>query len=291
MKYAFIEAEREGHEVSLLCRLLGVPVQGFYQWRNRGESRRAADERRLVARIRVAHAESKRRYGSPRIHEDLVESGESCGKHRVARLMRLHGIRAKAAKKFRVTTDSTHGKPVAPNLLKRNFSVSAPNRAWVSDITYVWTDEGWMYLAVFIDLYSRMVVGWALSTRLSAGLVLDAYERALVKRRPAPGLMVHTDQGCQYASEVFRSKLSQTGAVLSMSRRGDCWDNAVAESFFHSFKVEAIYGERFESRRRLEMEVFDYIERFYNRRRRHSFVGGHSPVLFEKKMGQVEIAA
>ena len=205
--------------------------------------------------------------------------------------MRTDRLRARGARKYRATTDSTHGKPTAPNLLDRQFTAAAPNKAWVGDITYLWTREGWMYLAVFIDLYSRMVVGWKLGTRLTADLVTGAFERARLRRRPAPGLLVHTDQGSQYVSDSFAKALQSVSARLSMSRRGNCWDNAVAESFFHSLKVEAIHGSDIQTRREMEQEVFDYVERFYNARRRHSSIGYRSPKVFEQQQQQPESLA
>lgn len=236
---------------------------------------------KLSAKIRVIHAESRARYGSPRIHDELSDQGIHCGRKRVERLMRQEKLKAKAGRKFKVTTDSLHSQPVAPDLLKREFSASAPNKVWVGDITYLWTAEGWQYLAVFIDLYSRMVVGWALETRLQASLVTLAFARAVARRRPQPGLIVHTDQGTQYASGAFRRVLRDAKAQQSMGSRGDCYDNAVAESFFHSFKIEAIYDSDIETRREMEYEVFDYIERFYNKKRKHSAIGLRSPEQFE----------
>lgn len=197
--------------------------------------------------------------------------------------MRQEGLRAKAAKRFRITTDSSHGRPLAPDLVRRNFAAPAPNRVWVGDITYLWTDEGWMYLAVFLDLYSRMVVGWALQRTMDVSLVKAAFTRACARRRPSPGLIVHTDRGAQYASEPFREALRSVGARQSMGGLGCCWDNAVAESFFHSFKIEAIHGNRFETRKKMEYEVFDYIERFYNKKRRHSTIGRVSPFEYEQE--------
>jgi transposase InsO family protein len=235
----------------------------------------------MSAKIRVIHAESKEAYGSPRIHRELLEQGIQCGKNRVARLMRQESLRAKAARKFRVTTDSAHERLVAPDLVQRNFSAKAPNKVWVGDITYLWTTEGWLYLAVFIDLYSRMVVGWSIGTRLHASLVTLALARAVARRRPEPGFIVHTDQGSQYASEAFKQALQDANARQSMGSRGDCYDNAVAESFFHSFKVEAVYGSDIETRREMEVEVFNYIEHFYNRKRKHSAIGLRSPEQFE----------
>ena len=281
MKYAYISTERRTFPVAALCRVLSVHEQGYYAWRRRPVGKRGAANERLRSEIRMVFAEARQRYGSPRVTAELRERGVGCGRHRVARLMRRDGHRAKAARKYRVTTDSSHGKPVAGNVLDRQFEVAVPNRLWAGDITYVATREGWMYLAVFIDLYSRMVVGWKLGTRLTAELVTGAFERAAARRRPAPGLLVHTDQGSQYASEDFARVLRRHGATLSMSRKGNCWDNAVAESFFHSLKVEAIHGNDFQTRREVEREVFDYIERFYNRKRRHSAIGLRSPECFE----------
>lgn len=236
----------------------------------------------LTAKIRVIYAESKARYGSPRVHDELRDCGIFCAKKRVQRLMRQEGLRAKASKKFKVTTDSSHLKPVAPDLLQRNFKVSAPNKVWVGDITYLWTPEGWQYLSVFIDLYSRKIVGWAMSRRLKASLVTVAFDRAVARRQPEPGLIVHTDQGAQYASDAFRLLLKKNLARQSMGTRGDCYDNAVAESFFHSFKIEAIHGSDIETGREMEYEVFDYIERFYNKKRKHSSIGFCSPEQFER---------
>jgi putative transposase len=245
----------------------------------------------LSAKIRVIHAESKSSYGSPRIHKELSEQGIRCGKKRVERLMRKQNVRAKAGRKFKVTTDSSHKKPVAPDLVQRNFTAMEKDTVWVGDITYLWTAEGWQYLAVFLDLYSRMVVGWALGTRLKASLATCALTRAVARRKPDAGLIVHTDQGSQYASDAFRNALKQIRARQSMGSRGDCYDNAVAESFFHSFKIEAIYGSDIETKREMEYEVFDYIERFYNKKRRHSSIGLRSPEQFEKEEDNKQKAA
>jgi putative transposase len=291
VKYAFIKVERLNHRVRTLCRVLGVTEQGYYAWSKRGPSKRKEDDERLSAEIRVLFADKKRRYGSPRLHDDLKARGRKVGKKRVERLMREEGLRAKAARKFRATTDSSHGKPPAPDLVKQNFSVTAPNRVWVGDITYLWTAEGWLYLAVFIDLFSRRVVGWSLGRRLDASLVMTAFTKACVRRRPPEGLIVHTDRGVQYTSEAFVAAVAGVRARQSMSRKGCCWDNAVAESFFHSLKVEAIYGSRFETRREMECEVFDYIERFYNQERRHSAIGRLTPLEFERKKMNRKAAA
>lgn len=269
MKYAFIQAQ-ERHSVALLCEVLGVSEQGYYQWRSRPESNHQRRDKELSAKIYELFGQKKQRYGSPRLHRELRAHGEICSRKRVARLMREQGLRAKGAHKFRATTNSHHNKPVAPNLLKRHFATPAPNQVWVSDITYLWTDEGWLYLAVFIDLYSRAVVGWQTAKRMDTSLTLSALERACARRRPERGLIIHSDRGTQYASETFRQALKKRGMVQSMSRKANCWDNSVAESFFRSLKVEAIYGEKFGTRRKMEYELFDYIEYFYNKERRHS---------------------
>ncbi len=263
------------------CRVLGVTSQGYYAWRKRPVSSRYEEDINLSAKIRVIHAESRSSYGSPRVHDELTDQGIRCGRKRVERLMQQEGLKAKAGRKFKVTTDSAHGKSIAPDLVQRNFTAPAPNQVWVGDITYLWTAEGWLYLAVFIDLHSRMVVGWALGTRLQASLVTLAFARAVARRRPQRGLIVHTDQGSQYASDAFSNLLKEVQARQSMGSRGDCYDNAVAESFFHSFKIEAIYGSDIVTRREMEYEVFDYIERFYNKKRKHSAIGLRSPEQFE----------
>jgi putative transposase len=272
----------DSYPVRVMCRVLEVAEQGYYAWRSRPESRRLRQNRELLDRVVVVFGEHRHRYGSPRVHKELVAQGRCCGRHRVARLMRQNGLRAKAARKFKVTTDSSHGKAPASNVLRREFNPAAPNRVWAGDITYLWTAEGWMYLAVFIDLYSRMVVGWALSKRLTADLVLLAFERALARRRPGPGLLVHTDRGSQYVAADFLQQLSDRQMVLSMSRKGNCWDNAVAESYFHSLKVELVHGERFHTRWQLEREVFEYIEIYFNRKRRHSTLDYMSPQEYER---------
>jgi transposase InsO family protein len=227
------------------------------------------------------HAELDRTYGSPRMHPELVARGFRCGRHRVARLMRAHGIRAKQARRFRATTDSAHGHRVTPNLLERQFAAPAPNRVWMGDVTYVATTEGWCYLAVLLDAFSRRVVGWALDRQLTAALPLAALARALAARRPGPGLVHHTDRGIEYACDAYQAVLAEHGLQGSMSRRGDCWDNAVVESFFHSLKVERLHERRYATREQLQQELEDYIERFYNRQRRHSTLGYLSPALFE----------
>lgn len=231
--------------------------------------------------IEDIHKSSRGTYGSPRILAELKGLGFRCSKSRIERLMKKHGIRAKTRKKFRVTTDSKHSHPVAPNVLARNFSPSAPNAAWGGDITYVWTKEGWLFLAVIIDLFSRQVVGWSMDERITRKLTLNALRMAVNRRNPGPGLVHHTDRGSQYASADYQRMLRVHKMICSMSRKGNCWDNAVVESFFHSLKTEMIYWEEFTTRDEARRKIFEWIEVFYNRYRRHSTLGNLSPVNFE----------
>jgi len=281
VRYRAILAAPSGLSIERRCELLGVSRSGLYAWIHRPVSRRAQVNAQLVSEMRRIHVEMDRTYGSPRMAPELTGRGWPCGRHRAARLMRAHGLRAKAARRFVVTTNSQHGYTVAPNLLARQFAVRAPNRVWMSDITYVFTADGWCYLAVVLDAYSRRVVGWAVSQQLDAHLVLAALHRALANRRPGPGLLHHSDRGIQYASAAYQDTLHRYGLRCSMSRRGDCYDNAVVESFFHSLKVERLHGCRLTGREAAVEELEDYIERFYNRQRRHSTLGHISPVLFE----------
>jgi transposase InsO family protein len=239
----------------------------------------------LLSQIRIAYGRNRGVYGSPRITEELRDQGYVCNEKRVARLMRESGIRAKTVRKFKVTTDSKHNLPVAPNLLDRQFTASRPNAVWVSDITYIWTSEGWLYLAGIVDLYSRQVVGWAMSRRIDGQLTLSALRQAIARRHPDRGLLHHSDQGRQYAAGDYRDLLADHGMVASMSRIGDCWDNAVMESFFGTLKTEMVYFEKFSSREEAKTKIFEYIEVFYNRQRRHSTLGQLSPAEFERKNG------
>ena len=250
--------------------------------------RRSRENRALVEKIRDIPKKNKRLrvYGSPRIHEELVELGYHCSENRVARLMRANGIKARQTRKFCVTTDSKHNNPVAHNVLDRKFDVGSPDRAWASDITYVWTREGWLYLAVVIDLFNRMVVGWSMGNRITQELTLSALRMALWKRKPGRGLLSHSDRGSQYTSKAYRKLLSDHGIVCSMSRKGNCWDNAVAESFFHTFKTELVYHEDYGTRAEAKSDIFDWIEVFYNRKRRHSSLGYLSPARFEAMMAK-----
>ncbi len=282
MKYACIREHHGEFPVRMMCRLLEVTASGFYAWLCRPESSRERQNRILGVEIRAIHRTSKRAYGSPRIHRDLRDNGRKCSRKRVAAIMRREGIVAKHARKFKHTTDSGHELPVAENLLNQKFSVEAPNTVWVSDITCIWTREGWLYLAMVLDLFSRRVVGWATSSRINQDLVIAAARAAIENRHPAPGLIFHSDRGSQYASKRFQALLKAHGIVSSMSGVGNCYDNAVAESFFHSLKVEWIYGEEFRTREEARRSLFEYIEVFYNGWRRHSTLGMVSPVRFEQ---------
>lgn len=254
---------------------------GYYRWKKQPQSKRQKDNEKILMEIRQSHKNSHKAYGSPRITLDLKANGIKCGKHRVARLMKKNGITGKAKKKFKATTNSKHDLPVANNLLKQNFTAQKPNTVWVSDITYIWTLEGWLYLAVILDLYSRQVVGWAMSDRLTSDFVITALHQAIGRRNPGSYCIFHSDRGVQYASADFRIVLNSHDFIQSMSRKGNCYDNAVAESFFHTLKIEHVYDHRYKTRTDAQQSIFNYIEIFYNRRRRHSTLGYRSPVSFE----------
>ena len=269
------------HGVQKMCRVIGASRSGYYRWKIQPQSKRQQENEKILIEIKESHKNSRRAYGSPRITVELQAKGMKCGENRVAMLMKIHGIVGKATKKFKATTNSKHALPVAENLLKQNFAAEKPNTAWVSDITYVWTSEGWLYLAVILDLFSRQVVGWAMSDRLTSGVVVKALYQAIGRRPPSSGCILHSDRGIQYASTDFRDVLSAYGFIQSMSRKGNCYDNAVAESFFHTLKTEHVYDYRYETRAEARQSIFDYIEMFYNRQRRHSALGYQSPVSFE----------
>lgn len=279
--YELVQSEKAEFPVGVLCEAVGVSRSAFYAWCRGTPSQRKLANERVLAEIRAIHVEHRARYGSPRMLDELRDRGHDVGKHRVARLMRENGVRARIRRRFRRTTDSGHKHPIAPNLLARQFTTSAPNQAWVGDITYVWTAEGWAYLAVLLDLYSRRVVGWALRKSLNRDLAVSTLEHALASRRPPPGLVHHTDRGCQYASGDYRRLLAKHGATCSMSAAGECWDNAVAESFFATLKKELVHGCAFETRSEAYDAISDYIENYYNAKRRHSAAGNQSPINFE----------
>ena len=282
MRFRFIVAEKAEHSVTLLCRCLRVTRGGFYAWQRRPESAHARDDRRLKVLVRVSFEESQQRYGSPRIHEDLLEQHEHVSRKRVVRLMREDGLVARLRKRYKLTTMSDHDQPVAANLLDRQFEAAAPNQRWVGDTTeFVIGGSGKLYLAAVLDLFSRFIVGWAVSAVNDRHLTIKALEMALKRRCPESGLLHHSDQGSTYASEDYQSVLDARGLVCSMSRRGNCYDNAVMESFFSTVKTEL--ADRFDTRGEATTELFEYIEVFYNQRRRHSTIGQLSPAAYERK--------
>jgi putative transposase len=281
MKYRAIRDHADRFPVRLMCRTLKASSAGYYAWRTRPESQRTKTNRRLLVDIRAFHERSDRTYGSPRITRDLREAGHPVSENRVARVMRANAVRAKTVKKWRATTNSKHALAVAVNTLDRQFAVNAPNRVWAGDISYLWTDEGWLYLAVVLDLYSRAVIGWAMGPRLTAPLARDALTMALWRRKPTTGLLHHSDRGVQYAAHDYQRVLGEHGITCSMSRKGNCWDNACVESFFRTLKVERVYHRRYRTREEAKQDVFQWIEVFYNRQRRHSTLGYRSPAEFE----------
>jgi putative transposase len=282
VRYQFIEGHRRQWPIRLMCRVLGVSTGGYYQWRRRPPSARQERREALAAEIKVIHEEAKARYGSPRIHAELVARGEPCCVNTVARLMRQLGVAAKTRRKFRCTTDSNHDRPVAENVVDRKFEPEAPNRVWTADITYIPTREGWLYLAAVEDLYSRQVVGWSMGERIDGRLVADALEMAVSRRLPGEGLVAHSDRGSQYASEHYRRILASHEITCSMSRRASCWDDAPMESSFASLKKELVHDEGYATREEARSSIFEYIEVFYNRVRRHSSLGYRSPVEYER---------
>jgi transposase InsO family protein len=279
-----MEQHRQEFAIAVMARVLRVSRSGFYAWRQPSRSGRRAQERRaLDERVKAAFEAHKGRYGAPRLTSELDEKGHRYDEKTIARSLRRQGLVARAAKRFKATTNSNHDLPVAPNLLNQDFATSRANEKWVQDITYCATEEGWLYLAVVIDLYSRQVVGWAMSDRMKATLVCDALTMALFRRGSPRGVIVHSDRGSQYCSRRFQRLIKNHGLLCSMSKRGDCYDNACAESFFHSFKIELTYGARYGTREQLRREVFQYIETYYNVVRRHSALGNISPVAFEAR--------
>jgi transposase InsO family protein len=281
VKYAWIDTHREEFELAPMCEALAVSVSGYQSWRRGGiANRKRLTDAQMLTLIRAIHAELKGAYGSPRITKELRDRGFPASKERVERLMRENDIRARHKRRYKATTDSKHSLPVAPNLLDREFSPAAPNQVWTADLTYIWTDEGWLYLAVVLDLFNREVVGWSIKPRMTTGIVIDALTMAWFRRHPAPGLIHHSDRGTQYASHAFQARLKEYGMVCSMSRKGNCWDNAPTESFFNSLKNERVHGTRYGTRAEAEANLFDYIEPFYNRRRKHSTLGYASPMKF-----------
>lgn len=279
MKFDFIAAEK-AFPVSTMCRVFGVTRQGYYAYLKRQTAKQPL-ELELQAQVKHAYAEGRGTYGSPRVVKALRKQGIPASKRRVERTMRALGLQGRKSRRFRTTTKANPAHPVAANLLDRNFTADRPNQRWVTDITYIWTDEGWCYLAAILDLFSRAVVGWALDTTLSTQLPLSALDMAVRRRVPGSSLLHHSDRGCQYTSQEYRQTLNDLGIDVSMSRKGNCWDNAVAESFFATIKTELVYDRRWATRLELRAAVFDYIEVFYNRQRLHSTLGYTSPIQFE----------
>jgi transposase InsO family protein len=283
MKFGFVDEHRRFWPVRVMCATLELSVSGYYAWRARTESRRAAANRALIEEIRGIHADSSGTYGSPRVHATLRRRGRRIGRSRVERLMRQAGLRGLAALPRRVrTTDSRHAYPIAPNRLGRNFAASRPGQVWLADLTYIATGEGWLYLAAVLDLHTRKIVGWSMRERLYTEIALEALNMAIERQRPAPGLIHHSDRGIQYAAEAYRSALARYGITPSMSGRGNCLDNAPMESFFHTLKIEWVHHRVYATRAEARRDLFHYIEAFYNPRRLHSALGYLSPAQAEK---------
>jgi transposase InsO family protein len=283
VKYAFVKEHSSQYRTSLLLSVLGASSSGYYTWLGREPSARAQANRVLTEKIAAFHKASRETYGSPRIHQDLVASGERVSVNRVARLMKRQGIQSKVARKFIVTTDSRNTRAPAPDRLQRAFRVERPNKAWVSDTTFIRTRQGWLYLAVVLELYSRQVIGWSMGNKNSSQLVEDALTMALWRRGEPRDIVVHSDQGSTYASGTYQRLLAQNALICSMGRRGECLDNAVAESFFGTLKNELVDHEDYRSRSEARQSVFEYIEVFYNQRRRHSTLGYLSPAEYERQ--------
>lgn len=290
-KYLFILAEKANHSVAALCRVLRVSTSAFYDWVARAPSERDRQDELLATHIRAIHAASRGTYGSPRVHAELRRQGFEVSRKRVIRLMQELGLRASRPRKWKRTTRSTPGAKAAPNHLRRDFAADAPNRVWSSDITYVWTWEGWLYVATIVDLFSRRVVGWAAADHMRVDLLLAAFDRAVLSRRPPPGLVFHSDRGSQYTSLSFQEALAEHGITASMSRRGDCFDNAVSESFFATYKNELIHLRSWPTRRAAIAATADFIETRYNTRRLHSTLGYRTPAEVELEYRQQQLAA
>ena len=281
MKYVFISDHREIFRVGRMCNILDVSRSGYYAWLNRPESLRKKQNGKLAAQIKVIHGQKHKIYGSPRIHRELKDKGISCSRNRVARIMKQEGIRAIVPRKFKATTDSKHNFSVAPNLLRQDFDIKEPNKVWLADITYIPTLEGWLYLAAVMDLGCRRIKGWSMSNRLTKELALDALKMAICNNPETKGIIHHSDRGSQYASLEYQKLLNNNGLICSMSRKGNCWDNAPMESFFHTLKTEWVYGLKYNTRQEAKASLFDYIEIFYNRQRRHSALLYMNPCQYE----------
>ncbi|MFC2084419.1 IS3 family transposase [Bacteroidota bacterium] len=280
-RYEFIKKRSNEFSTRVLCELMKVSKSSYYKYLRRKPSRREESNKKILKEIKKIYQESKGRYGSPRITVAINRRGIKCDRKRIARIMKEEGILAKTRKKYKITTNSKHKLPVAENLVRQNFRADKPNKIWAGDITYVWTKEGWLYLAAILDLYSRKIIGWQISKYLDKKLVIEALRKAIEARSVLKGMIFHSDQGVQYASDEFKETLRNNGILQSMSRRGNCYDNAVAESFFHTLKTELIYFERYNTKDEARTSIFEYIEIFYNRKRIHSSIGYLTPEEFE----------
>lgn len=282
MKFRFVQEHRETFRVGKMCEVLKISRSGFYAWLGRQPSRRVLEDEAIAEQVRAVHLESRRIYGSPRVYRELRRRGESWGRHRIARIMREEGLQARCMKQFHWISTTRSEDPAAPDLLDRRFFASKRDRVWVGDITQIRTGEGWLYLAMLMDLYSRKIVGWSTSKSPKQEIALEALEMAILQRRPRSGLIHHTDRGGQYSSGAYQNRLDQLGVVCSMSRPGQCLDNAVAESFFHTLKTEWIYHAHYKTRREARLAIFEYIESFYNTTRMHSSLDYQSPEEYER---------
>ncbi|MDP4189901.1 MAG: IS3 family transposase, partial [Bacteroidota bacterium] len=290
VRYAFIERHAKDYPIKLMSLVLKVSRSGYYAWQGRPESKRRKENMRLTCKIKAIHKKSRENYGSPRIHKRLKAEGEACSKGRVERLMAANGIKAKQARRYKATTDSMHKQAVSENILAREFTVEAPNKVWVSDITYIPTGEGWLYLAGVLDLCTKRAVGWSMKDRLDRRLVIEALRMAYQRRSPGEGLIHHSDRGSQYASSDYQKLLREYGMQASMSRKGNCWDNAPMESFFGTLKKELIHHRKYRTREEARRDIFEYIEVFYNRERLHSSLGYLSPADYEKQIALKQAA-
>jgi putative transposase len=291
VRYGRIDSLRQDYPIAFMCRVFEVSVSGYHAWRKRPPSRRAQEDKRLEVEIKAAHQRTRQTCGPERLQQDLSDHGIQVGVHRIKRLRKKLGLRCKQKRKFKATTDSKHALPVAPNLLDRNFTVSAPNQAWVADITYVWTEEGWLYLAGIKDLFNGELVGYAIGERMSRHLVMQALFRAAAAKRPPKGLIHHSDRGSQYCSEDYQKLLRQFGMQVSMSRKGNCWDNAPMESFWGTLKNELVHHRQYQTRQEAKQDIIEYIEIFYNRYRKQARLGYLSPAAYTQKFYATQIAA
>jgi transposase InsO family protein len=283
MRYQFIDANKKAWPIRLMCKVLNVSSSGFYEWFKRPESAQDLSNKKLDEEIREVFEDHKQRYGAPRVTVELNDRGSQCSENRVARRMTKLGLKGIQAKKFKRTTDSTHDKPIAPDLIEQDFTALAPNLKWVSDLTYIWTDEGWLYLAVIMDLYFRAIIGWSMGKRMTQQLMCDALTMALFRRGFPIGVIIHSDRGSQYCSKAYQRLIKVNVLLCSMGRRGTCYDNAAMESFFHTLKVELVHRERYSTRQSAKGAIFEYIEIYYNRKRKHSAIGYRIPMLFEQE--------